>query len=108
MADLRHLGVLSETDRNAMTRYCVAWARYEAAYKVIQAEGETFTAITESGNTIRPRPEVNIMKSCANELHRLDQEFGLTASARTRLAPGKREETDEMLSLLQGRFGTTG
>ena len=89
-----------------MERYCAAYSLWRECQKFIRANGRTYEAANKYGDkSHRPYPEVGMLAKTGAELHRLSQEFGLTAASRARLATGKEDERDEMLTLLQGRFG---
>jgi P27 family predicted phage terminase small subunit len=104
--DLDALGVLARTDRDAMSRYCVAWSRYRAALAYVAEHGETYESTTQSGTMYRKYPQVDVIKQTAAEIHRLSQEFGLTPAARARLSTGEPEPQDDMLDLIQRHYGS--
>lgn len=86
------MGVLAACDAGAIGRYCVEFSRWISAQAVLRKEGETFECITETGVTVKLRPEVAIVTKLATVLQRLEAEFGLTPSARARLAIGAGEK----------------
>lgn len=89
-----------------MERYCAAYSLWRQCQEFVRANGRTYEFTSGNGNVSqRPHPEVGMLAKAGAELHRLSQEFGLTAASRARLATGKEEDRDEMLTLLQGRFG---
>ncbi len=85
---LDRMGVLTKIDGHALTILCQTWARWRKAEEFIQQHGETYPVKDENGNVryLKKFPQVSIAESCAKTLSRFMQEFGLTPSARTRLA----------------------
>jgi P27 family predicted phage terminase small subunit len=88
VVELEDMGVLAVTDRNALSRYCVLLVRWRAAEKVLRAEGTTFMG---AGGP-QARPETREARDLAAELGRIEREFGLTPSARTRVMVERGEE----------------
>jgi P27 family predicted phage terminase small subunit len=90
---LSAMGVLTRIDRNALARYCQLWARWKKAELFIQKHGDTYPIKDESGKIkcLQQFPQVAIAHKLAALLTRLEQEFGLTPSARSRitLPPGQ-------------------
>lgn len=84
---LEVMKVLTRIDGNALTRYCQLWARWKKAELFIQKNGEVYPLKDESGRIkcLMPFPQVSIASKLAQQLTRLEQEFGLTPSARTRI-----------------------
>ena len=79
---LESMGTLTEVDAPAFIVYCKAWARYLDAEEKVKALGEIVKA--PSGY-----PIVNPYRSISNKAYQQCKdfwsEFGMTASARTRL-----------------------
>jgi len=84
------MGILSNTDTNALARYCHMFVRWKKAEKFIEEHGETYT-VRDHGEikSIRQYPQVVIAHKLALALLRLEQEFGLTPSARVGLTVTK-------------------
>lgn len=85
---LSEMGVLTLIDVKALERYCRFYSRWRRAEKVIEEEGETFPIRDKKTGEIsyvQQRPEVAIANQLAIRLARLEQEFGMTPSARTRI-----------------------
>ncbi len=77
------LGVLAKSDGNAIARYCCLWVRWKKAELFIEGNGESYETETKSGGTYYAQyPEVATVNKLSIELRRLEQEFGLTPSAR--------------------------
>ena len=84
---LERMGVLKRIDENALARYCQLWGRWKAAELFIARHGETYPIKDGQGNVkyIQQLPQVAIASKLAQQLTRLEQEFGMTPSARTRI-----------------------
>jgi P27 family predicted phage terminase small subunit len=84
---LEQMGVLTRIDVNALARYCRLWSRWRRAEKFIEEKGEVYTLRDEKGNVrcVQQFPQVGIANKLAQQLTRLEQEFGMTPSARTRI-----------------------
>jgi len=80
--------VLTRIDANALTRYCQLWARWKKAELFVQKHGDVYPLKDESGRTkcLMPFPQVAIANKLAAQLTGLEQEFGMTPSARTRIS----------------------
>jgi len=87
MPDLHAMGILHRVDRNALTRYCVLWVRWRRAVAFLDEHGEVYPLLDEHGQVkyMQQWPQVAIANKLAIELRRIEQEFGLTPSARTRI-----------------------
>ena len=88
VAQLLAVGVLGTTDRNALARYCRLWEQWREADRYLKEKGTTFPVMDSNGKVrdVKPFPQVVIAMKLVHALGRLEQEFGLTPSARTRLA----------------------
>jgi len=100
---LQAVRVLTQADTGPLARYCDSWAWWRRCRETIQREGDTFVARDEAGNVkwSQQRPEVGICSKLAQQLHRLEVEFGLTPSARSNLhapSPQPVDELDEFFS----------
>jgi P27 family predicted phage terminase small subunit len=84
---LDFMQVLTRADANALARYCTVWVRWRRAEDFIQRYGSTYPIKDESGNVkcFLAFPEVAIAHRLAMVLTRLEAEFGLTPSARSRV-----------------------
>lgn len=80
-------GLLSVLDSSALARYCTLWVRWRRAEDFIDQNGEVFT-VKDAGGTarsIKPFPQVNAAAKLAMALTRLEAEFGMTPSGRSRI-----------------------
>lgn len=84
---LTAMNVLSKIDGNALARYCQLWARWKKAELFIQKNGDVYPIKDDAGKIkcLQQFPQVAIAHKLAALLGRLEQEFGLTPSARTRI-----------------------
>ena len=84
---LYEMRLLAEADANALERYARMVVRWRKAARFIADYGETYPLKDNAGNVrcFQPFPEVAIYNQLATALLRLEQEFGLTPSARARI-----------------------
>jgi len=92
----RHLdavGVLTRLDQNALARYATLWIRYQKAEAFVAKHGDTYVVHGKPGPNgeqgqpiLKTYPQWRHALALAQELVRLEREFGLTPSARTRLS----------------------
>lgn len=84
---LEGMGVLTKADGNALARYCRLWARWRKAEDFIDEHGLVYPLKDDAGNVkcVQQWPQVSVAHRLALQLTRLEQEFGLTPSARARL-----------------------
>lgn len=80
--------VITVADGNALHRYCVIWARWARLTDKLALEeaDEFYESVGDKGQKIiKEHPQVKICAKYADQLLRLEQEFGLTPSARSGL-----------------------
>lgn len=84
---LELMKVLARVDRNALARYCQMWSRWKRAEEFLQNYGDTFPMKTPDGTLIAfaAFPQVAMALKLGQSLAKLEQEFGMTPSARTRI-----------------------
>lgn len=82
------MGVLDAIDGKALARYCTLWGRWRKAEEFLAKHGETHLAKDAAGNVLglRNYPQVRTASVLAEQLLRLEQHFGMTPSARARIA----------------------
>lgn len=101
---LRDMGVLTRIDANALTNYCETWSRWKRAVLFLQKNGDVYSLKDDQGNPkcVVQWPQVAVARNLVSVLHRYQQEFGLTPSARTSLkgsaVPGAIDEFDEFVN----------
>ncbi len=81
--ELARLGLLTLLDRAAFAGYCQAYARWQAAERFLEINGDVVKA--QSGY-LMPRPEVAIARAERRAMVQLAVEFGFTPSARSRIS----------------------
>jgi P27 family predicted phage terminase small subunit len=81
------LGVLTKIDGNALARYCRLFVRWRQCDAFIREHGESYETTDQNGRvtSYQQYPEVGIVNKLSVLLLRLEQEFGLTPSARARI-----------------------
>lgn len=91
---LKDLGVLRKTDGNTMARYCVMWVEWQKCMAFVVKYGLSFPMkrIVGKGENQKtevvgfmPFPELTQRNRLEKDLLRLEQEFGMTPAARTRI-----------------------
>lgn len=83
---LEELNVITKLDRLALARYCQIFARWRIAEADIDKNGSVYVTVDKAGNKFEHlRVFVKIAAQLADQLGRLEREFGLTPSARSRL-----------------------
>jgi P27 family predicted phage terminase small subunit len=81
------MGVLTRIDGNALARYCRLWSRWKNAEAFIDKHGMVYPLKGEDGKVkcLQQFPQVAIASKLSQQLTRLEQEFGMTPSARARI-----------------------
>lgn len=103
VADLKDMKVGKHPDRNALIRYSRLWVRWKQADVFLQKYGESYPIKNANGEVkcFMPFPQVSLVNKLSVLLLRLEQEFGLTPSARARInVEVKPAETDPMAELI--------
>ena len=72
-------------DAAALARWARFWVLWRQADKVLAERGQTMDVTTKHGSYEKARPEVSMVVKYAAILDKLDQQFGFTPAARTRL-----------------------
>lgn len=100
---LRDMGVLTRIDGQALTRYCTLWARWKRAEQFIEKHGDVYPFKDDRGNLkyLQQFPQVAIAHKLATHLTRLEQEFGMTPSSRSRIRIERDDRVDEFETFLQ-------
>jgi len=97
------MGVSSEKDEGALVRYCNLWDQYDLLTKNINELGTVFRGDDDNPKT---RPEFLQWMKISDALLKIEREFGLTPSARTRIRTvGIEEKADDRPSLSQFKIG---
>lgn len=84
---LATMNIVTRVDGNAFARYCHLWARWRRAELFIKDRGEMYPLKDEQGQVrcFQQWPQVAIANKLSMQLTKLEQEFGMTPSARTRI-----------------------
>lgn len=84
---LDEMGVLTRIDGLALARYCSLWADWIRARQFVSRHGTTYPIKDGNGKVkcFGQFPEVALLHKLSLALSRMEAEFGLTPSARTRL-----------------------
>ncbi len=85
---LESMGVLTRVDGHALARYCRLWSRWRKAEAFIAEKGDMYPLRDENGSVkyFHQWPQVAIANKLAQQLTKLEAEFGMTPSSRARLA----------------------
>lgn len=110
---LLSLKVLYRADGNALARYCDAFVKWRRAATELDKVGMVYAIKDATGRIIgaAPSPHHGIYDRYARILDRLEASFGLTPSARTRIAAGLEpadsvaEDDARLLKLIPSRVG---
>ncbi len=81
---LGNLGVLTETDADALAAYCVSWATWKSATQKIREFGMVIKHPT-AGKLPVVSPYVKIANHAQTQMRGLLLEFGMTPSSRARI-----------------------
>jgi len=93
---LNQMGVLAKVDGNLLARYCDGLAQWQRAAKWIRDKGLVYTIKDIKGDAkfIQQWPQVGIYHKLNQQLLRMEQEFGMTPSARAGLATTPHADTN--------------
>jgi P27 family predicted phage terminase small subunit len=98
--ELQEMGLLSRTDRAALTAYCTAWSRWVEAEAQVKKYG-TVVKSPEKGFPMKS-PYLSIADQALETMRKLMVEFGLTPSSRSRIRlPSGGDEADELDRFLE-------
>ena len=95
-------GILTESDRAALTAYCIAWGRVKETEQDIQDKGLTEKS---DGGVQFARAMVKIQDRAMNQMRAYATELGLTPSSRTRLHVPDPNQGDLFGEFLAGEEG---
>ena len=89
-------GVLTCADTEALGRYCVLWEQFQKYLVEVQAGRDVLVIKDESGNVkyMQSTPAAVMMMKLQTALLRIEQEYGLTPSARGNIVGKKETEED--------------
>lgn len=103
---LEQMAVLTIADGNALARYCRLFVRWRKAEDFLDQYGDSHPLKDGNGNVkcFMPFPQVGTAAKLAGLLARLEQEFGLTPSARTRVEVDKAFTRNPKVQAFYDRF----
>lgn len=101
---LMDLGLYTDVDRVALEMYCQAYGDWLDAEQMVRKEGAVL--VSEVTGNAYQNPWYHVANREWEKLRKMLPEFGLTPSARTRLAVDKPEEEDALAALLFRRRTT--
>ena len=108
--ELSNNGLLAGVDRMALAGYCQSYARWVEAENEITAKGSTMTLYDDDGAAkyVQQSPYVGIARAALDHMRRFAAEFGMTPSARSRVATPEKGAADPWAAfgLIDG--GTSG
>ena len=111
------MGILAMSDGNALARYCLLWHRWLEAEEHLALYGATYpiyskTLKDKEGKPLATGfqlfPQVKVAATLAQLLARLENEFGLTPAARTRVISEEAEEGENRGGPGKARYFTAG
>ncbi len=96
VTELDRMGVMTTADVFALEGLVEALWRYEDAKRILNSYGSmTYENHGPSGMLVKKHPAVGIMENASRDVRAWFAEFGLTPSARTRVAAQDGEEDEE-------------
>lgn len=94
---LAAMKVLTDADRETLTRYCIAWELYILAYAAVKGAGLSSEIASGRRTTT---PEATLIRGYHADLLQIEREFGLTPSGRAGIKVDHAEEQDTLASFL--------
>src|SRR5450759_1684630 len=92
--------MITDIDLNAFARYCQACGRYLVAESMVAKQGEVL--ISPSGFPIQ-NPYLAVSNKAMEQMHKLETEFGMTPSSRSRVSTGApNKKANRFLDLIDG------
>lgn len=98
------VGLMTEIDGVALGMLCESLAMYDQAKKVLGEQQLGLIVVSDKGNTYQ-HPAVGLMNSARADVLRWAREFGMTPSARSRIAVDSGGEEPSLADLLFGEVG---
>ena len=99
---LERMHVLTRIDGNALARYCQLFSRWKKAEQFIQKYGESYPLKDKDGNVkcFQQWPQVAIAHRLSLALTKIEAEFGMTPSGRSRITVPTKEPENKLLAFL--------
>jgi P27 family predicted phage terminase small subunit len=98
--ELHPLGLVTTIDVDALAMYCVIYARWVKAERMVREKGEIIK--TAAGNIIQ-NPYLSIANRALEQLNKLGAEFGMTPSSRSRVKADLINPDQELEQMLFGQ-----
>lgn len=97
-SELMQIGLITNPDVNSLAVYCDALEKYIECTRQIKADGIMMKHVNNDGHENKiPHPLLSKQRDAANTMKAIAQEFGMTPSARAKLAiprDNKKEPTE--------------
>lgn len=99
---LRDMGVMTVSDVETIARYCTMWEQWLKYLDQCRRGLDVLVIRDESGKVkyMQSTPAATMQQKLATSMLRIEQEFGLTPSARTGIVAKKDEEDDPLAKYL--------
>jgi P27 family predicted phage terminase small subunit len=96
------LGILGNTDIDALVRYCVTWVEWRRHQDICARGGDVMVMKDENGRVryAQVAASFTIMTKCDKILQSIAQEFGGTPAARARLSTNEAKQNDPLAAFL--------
>lgn len=109
-ATLCRMGLTTKADAQVLARYCVMFAHWRQAQEFIDKNGPVYTIKDSEGRAkyVQQWPQVNIATRLADQMLRIETEYGLTPSSRTQINVPKAIEPMSDLGRFVSQKPSTG
>lgn len=93
---MKHLGLITVVDTDALAVYAECWSQYVTAVEFIEKNGQVRPVYGLDGKIkgLIPWPQMKTIATLTAILLRYQQEFGMTPSSRTRVQTGANTEPE--------------
>jgi P27 family predicted phage terminase small subunit len=99
IAILDEMGTLSRTDTDAIELYCSTYAQWRMCCDKLKSP-EDYVIVSPKGFMLNS-PWVNMRNKCSDQMGKMLSEFGLTPSARSRVAARPKVEDDALSKFIK-------
>lgn len=94
--ELLEVDLMTNVDVVALARWCDAYDDYIKFKRIIDEEGEMVEYTNKAAETNKvPHPLLTKKKAAAEQMDKIDKEFGLTPASRAKIAIPKQPEKEE-------------
>jgi len=93
--ELESMGILAGCDRNMLERYCEMMSQWHECIAVVRERGSCYEVLKGDGSVqyASARPEASQALKLDTALQRIEAQFGLSPSARTRIEVPQDKDT---------------